>query len=281
MAIVVPSIFADATNAAMEHNLRIGKIAFDATDMVGDIRECGDTVHFPTIDRISDAEVMEKGQDLTPSELSMTDSEAKIKQVGKAVRIYDKDSRQVKGNVVDKLAEQIGETMANAVDTDLVTEMDNSAVYKTATTGTTTITYEEVEGGFDVFGDDVADSSYAGIVINSRLRSAFLAFPQFTKADYTYSKENNGIAGEDGVIGYWHGLIPVIVCNNNTYDTDKKECKTYIVKKNALGIIWQKEASVEEERESLKKATILLADELYAVKLLNTKGVSILRKTVA
>ena len=281
MAIVVPSIFADATNAAMEHNLRIGKIAFDATDMVGDIRECGDTVHFPTIDRISDAEVMEKGQDLTPSELSMTDSEAKIKQVGKAVRIYDKDSRQVKGNVVDKLAEQIGETMANAVDTDLVTEMDNSAVYKTVTTGTTTITYEEVEGGFDVFGDDVADSSYAGIVINSRLRSAFLAFPQFTKADYTYSKENNGVAGEDGVIGYWHGLIPVIVCNNNTYDTDKKECKTYIVKKNALGIIWQKEASVEEERESLKKATILSADELYAVKLLNTKGVSILRKTVA
>ena len=281
MAIVVPNIFADATNAAMEHNLRIGKIAFDATDMVGDIRECGDTVHFPTIDRISDAEVMEKGQDLTPSELSMTDSEAKIKQVGKAVRIYDKDSRQVKGNVVDKLAEQIGETMANAVDTDLVTEMDDSAAYKTTTTEATTITYKEVESGFDVFGDDVADSSYAGIVINSRLRSVFLEFPQFTKADYTYSKENNGVAGEDGVIGYWHGLIPVIVCNNNTYDTQKKECKTYIVKKNALGIIWQKEASVEEERESLKKATILSADELYAVKLLNTKGVSILRKTVA
>ena len=73
----------------------------------------------------------------------------------------------------------------------------------------------------------------------------------------------------------------MIACDNDTFDTVKSECKTYIVKKKALGIIKQKDATTEEERESLKKATLLSADELYAVKLLNAKGVCILRKTIA
>nr|UVM92959.1 MAG: capsid family protein [Bacteriophage sp.] len=281
MAIVVPGIFADATNAAMDHAVRIGKVAFDATDLVPDITECGDEVHFPTIDRITDAETMVKGKDLTPSELSMTDNKAVVRQVGKAVRIYDKDAAQTKGRVVDLMAEQIGETMADRVDADLVAEMDAATAYKTATAKADAITYDEVEKGFDVFGDDVATNSFAGIIINSRLRSSFMAMPQFTKVDYTFAKEGNGTVDDNGVIGYWNGIIPVIVCNNNTYDTAKSECKTYIVKKNALGIIVQKETSVEEQRESLKKATLLSADKLYAVKLLNTKGCAILRKTIA
>lgn len=281
MAVVIPELFAQAINSKMEVSLRIGKIAFDATDLVPDIKECGDEAHFPSIDRISDAEIMTKGDSLTPSDLSMTDNTAKIKQVGKAVRIYDKDKIQVKGAVVDAMSEQIGQELAKSVDSDLVTEMDNNAVYKTPVSSATGLSCTEIEAGFDVFGDDCADSSFAGIIINSRLRSVFKGFDQFVKADYTYAKNKNGVMGEDGIIGYWNGIIPVIVCDNSTFDNQLKECKTYIVKKNALGIIWQKSANIEEERESLKKATLLSADELYAVKLLNSKGVSILRKTIS
>lgn len=281
MAVVIPEIFADAVNASMETSLRIGAVAFDATDMVGDIREYGDTVHFPTFDRIGSAEVMTKGNALTPAELSMTDNDAEIKQVGKAVRVYDKDSKQVKGNVIDQMAVQIGQEMARAVDSDLVAEMDAEAVYKTALASATAITADELEQGFDNFGDDVDVDSYAGIVINSRLRSSFVKMDSFVKADYTFAKNGNGRGDANGVIGYYLGVIPVIVCNNGTFDSTNNEAKCYIVKKNALGIIWQKEANIEEERESLKKATLLSSDELYAVKLLNSKGVAILRKTIA
>lgn len=279
MAVVVPEIFADAVNEKMDVSLRIGRVAFDATDMVPEITECGDKVNFPSIDRISGAEVMTKGNELTPSELSMTDNEAEIKQVGKAVRVYDKDAKQVKGRVIDSLAEQIGEEIARAVDGDLVDEMDANAAYKTPASSADGITLLEVEAAIDVFGDDIDDDTFAGIIINSRLRSDFLNMDNFVKTDYANMSDANGRA-INGCIGYLHGVIPVIVCNNKTYDTDKNECKTYIVKKNSLGIIVQKEVSSEEERESLKKATLLSADKLYAVKLLNTKGVSILRKTV-
>ena len=288
MAIVVPEIFADATNAALDHSIRIGRIAFDATDLVGDIRECGDTVHFPVIDRISDAEVMEDGTELTPSEVSMTDNTAKIKQVGKAVRIYDKHSTQVKGQLIDNMATQIGESMADAIDKDLIAEMDKSAAYKvaignkenpSASVSGNSITYTQIESGFDCFGDK-ADVNTAGIIINSRLRQSFLGMTEFVKRDYAFSNDANGGVANDGVIGYWRGSIPVILSNNGTYDEEKDECKTYIVKNMALGIIKQKDASIEEQRESLKKATLISADEMYAVKLIDPKGVVIIRKTI-
>ena len=72
----------------------------------------------------------------------------------------------------------------------------------------------------------------------------------------------------------------MILSNNGTYDEEKLEVKTYIVKNMALGIIKQKDASIEEQRESLKKATLISADEMYAVKLIDPKGVVIIRKTI-
>ena len=284
MAIVVPEIFADATNAALDHSIRVGRVAFDATDLVSDIREYGDEVHFPVIDRISDAEVMEDGSILTPSEVSMTDSTAKIKQVGKAVRVYDKHSTQVKGKLIDAMAEQIGEAMADAIDKDLIKEMDENAVYKFQNLSvdrvSNYITYDDIEKGFDCFGDK-ADMNTVGIIINSRLRNSFLRMSEFAKVDFTYSNLANGRVTNDGVIGYWRGSIPVIMSDNGTYDESKKIFKTYIVKKNALGIIKQKDASIEEQRESLRKATLISADELYAVKLIDHKGVAVVETSAA
>ena len=75
--------------------------------------------------------------------------------------------------------------------------------------------------------------------------------------------------------------IPVIMCNNGTYDETAKESKTYIVKREALGYVFQRNINIEEERESKLLATDIIASSLYAVKLLDTDGAVVLRKTVA
>ena len=54
-----------------------------------------------------------------------------------------------------------------------------------------------------------------------------------------------------------------------------------VIKKGALGYIMQKQTSIEEEREAKLLAVDLVASNLYAVKLLDSKGVSILKKTIA
>ena len=278
--LVIPELFSEAVNSKMEVSLRVGRLASDMTDLAEDIRTCGDTIHFPTFDRISDAATVVKGTPLVPEEVNMSDSTAKIGHVGKSVRIYDKDSIQVKGAMKDRMAEQIGEVMAKDVDKNLVDEMDTSAVYKVATSAAESITASEIESAFDCFGDDVDSASFAGILINHSLRKAFIAMDEFTSVSKTYAKDSNGVV-ENGVVGYWAGVIPVIICDNNTYDTTKKECKTYIVRKDALGVIWQKEITIEEEREGKLFATDIIANDLYAVKLMDTKGCVILRKTIA
>lgn len=278
--LVIPELFSEAVNAKMEVSLRVGRLATDMTDLAEDIRTCGDTIHFPTFDRISDAATVVKGTPLVPEEVNMSDSTAKIKQVGKSVRIYDKDSIQVKGAMKDRMAEQMGEVMAKDVDANLVDEMDASAVYKVPTSNAESITKLEIEAAFDCFGDDVDSASFAGILINHRLRSAFVNMDEFTSISKTYAKDGNGVV-ENGIVGYWLGVIPVIICDNNTYDATAKECKTYLVRKDALGVIWQKEVTIEEEREGKLLATDLIASDLYAVKLMDTKGCVVLRKTVA
>lgn len=278
--LVIPELFSEAVNSKMEVSLRVGRLATDMTDLAEDIRTCGDTIHFPTFDRISDAATVVKGTPLVPEEVNMSDSTAKIKQVGKSVRIYDKDSIQVKGAMKDRMAEQMGEVMAKDVDASLVDEMDVNAVYKVPTSGAEAFTKTELEAAFDCFGDDVDSANFAGILINHRLRSAFVNMEEFTSISKTYAKDGNGVV-ENGIVGYWLGVIPVIICDNNTYDTEKKECKTYLVRKDALGVIWQKEVTIEEEREGKLLATDLIASDLYAVKLMDTKGCVVLRKTVA
>lgn len=275
--IVIPELFSESVNAKMDIALRVGKLAVDMSDVAEDIRTCGDTIHFPTFDRISDAADVVKGTPLVPEEVNMSDSVAKIKQVGKSVRIYDKDSIQVKGAMKDRMAEQMGEVMAKDVDFSLIKEMDDNAVYKVASPS---LDITAIEAAFDCFGDQCDSASFAGILINHRLRKVFTAMDEFVSISKTYAKDGNGVI-ENGVCGYWLGTIPVIICDNNTYDTNLMECKTYLVKKNALGVIWQKEVTIEEEREGKLLATDLIASDLYAVKLMDTKGCAIIRKTIA
>lgn len=270
MSLVIPEVFADAVNQSMDVSLRVGKLATDYTDMVEDITTCGDTVHFPTIDRISDADTVTKGTALVPDEVNMSDAKAEIKQVGKSVRIYDKDGIQVKGKLKDRLAEQLGQSMAKAVDIDLVMSIRNEAVYKRDVMGGLTV--NDIDAVMDVFGDQMDNEDFAGILINSQLRRDIVRMDEFTSIEKTYAKSGNGMV-KDGVIGYWAGSIPVVMSDNGTAYDDKLLFAA--IKKDALGVVWQKQATTEEEREAKLLATDLVANELYATKLVHTDGVSI------
>lgn len=274
MAIIVPEVFADAVNSAMGVSLRAGRVATDFTELVDEITQYGDKVNFPEIDRIGDAAVMVKGTPLIPKEVAMTDNEAEIKQVGNSVRVYDKDNIQVKGNLKDRMAEQLGDTMAKAIDSDLVAEIKAEAVYQ-EDIYVEELTADAIEDAFDVFGDKQDDKEFAGILINSKLRKHIKKMEAFSDLEVAYAKDGNGMV-ENGVIGHWNGDIPVIMTNNGTYESSTKVALLAIVKHNALGYILQRKCNVEEEREAKLKATDIVADELYATKLLHKDGVSVL-----
>lgn len=278
MSLVIGSVYADAVNSKLGTALKMKEIATDYTDMVSDILVYGDEVHFPTFNRLTDAEEVTKGTPLTPEEVGMSDSTAKVKQTGKSVRIYDKDKAQIKGAVVDAMSTQTAEVMAKKIDSDLIKEMADNAVYKTALPDGLSIT--AIDSAFDCFGDQVQNSSFAGIVAHGKFRSAIMRMDEFTKIDKTYATTGNGIVDDSNCIGMWNGTIPVYL-SDQMWDATNSEPVMAIVKKGALGYIMQKETTVEEEREAKLLATDLIASNLYAVKLLDPKGVSILKKTIA
>ena len=278
MSLVIGSVYADAVNSKLGTALKMKDIATDYTDMVSDILVYGNEVHFPTFNRLSDAEEVTKGTALVSEEVGMSDSTAKVKQTGKSVRIYDKDKAQIKGAVVDAMASQTAEVMAKKIDSDLISEMVDNAVYKTALPGELTVT--AIDSAFDVFGDQVQNSSFSGIVAHGKFRSAIMRMDEFTKIDKTYATTGNGIVDDNNCIGFWNGTIPVYL-SDQMWDATNSEPIMAVVKTGAIGYIMQKETTVEEEREAKLLATDLVASNLYAVKLLDTKGVSILKKTIA
>lgn len=278
MSLVIGSVYADAVNSKLGTALKMKDIATDYTDMVSDILVYGNEVHFPTFNRLSDAEEVTKGTALVPEEVGMSDSTAKVKQTGKSVRVYDKDKAQIKGAVVDAMASQTAEVMAKKIDSDLISEMVDNAVYKTALPGELTVS--AIDSAFDVFGDQVQNSSFSGIVAHGKFRSAIMRMDEFTKIDKSYAVSGNGIVDDNNCIGFWNGTIPVYL-SDQMWDATNSEPIMAVVKTGAIGYIMQKETTVEEEREAKLLATDLVASNLYAVKLLDTKGVSILKKTIA
>lgn len=278
MSLVIGSVYADAVNSKLGTALKMKDIATDYTDMVSDILVYGNEVHFPTFNRLSDAEEVTKGTALVPEEVGMTDSVAKVKMTGKSVRIYDKDKAQIKGAVVDAMANQTAEVMAKKIDSDLISEMVDNAVYKTALPGELTVS--AIDSAFDVFGDQVQNSSFSGIVAHGKFRSSIMRMDEFTKIDKSYAVSGNGIVDDNNCIGFWNGTIPVYL-SDQMWDATNSEPIMAVVKTGAIGYIMQKETTVEEEREAKLLATDLVASNLYAVKLLDPKGVSILKKTIA
>jgi hypothetical protein len=271
---IAPTVFADAVLDELESSLRIAKyFAVDYTDDVDEILSYGEEVNFPSVDAGTPAEELSDGDVMTPEGINMSDCKATIKQVGKARRVTDKQSAQIKGRVKDEIIQDVARSIAAKIDDDLVDEMRDSAVY---TDDLDELTESDLYDAMAVFGDKADTADFMGILINSRLTKSFMGMNGFIDLTKTTATDKNGET-IDGCIGRWNG-IPVIMCNRETL----KEGKALLafVKNGSLGIIWQKTPNVEVEREAKAAATDSVTNVLYAVKLRKADGVSLLEVTV-
>lgn len=279
MALFIKEVFADAINEKLGVNLKMAQLAMDVTDEVAEITTCGDKVNFPKFERVATVGEITKGTAIVPTAVSMSENEADVKQAGGSIRIYDKDEKQIKGATLDNMAQQLVDAMAQDLDSSLSSTMDDEATKLSAVASADAITNDELLNGLALFGDDVDYDTFAGICINSRLLASMLKNDNFTSTEKTFTAQNSGLI-KNGLVGYWYG-IPVVLSNNGTYDTTAKECKTYMIKKGALGYVYQKEVSLEVEREAKLLANDLVVSDLYATKVLDTDGIVILRKTIS
>lgn len=277
--IIVPQVFKGIMEAKFKEKVKLLNLAVNMGD-VPEFANVGDTIHFPKFKQldISKMKEMAKGDVLDVTELEQEDSTAKIKQVGFASRVFDIVDLTAFGNHVEENARQHATIFARKLDLDLAEEAQKTPL-KAKTMNGTDLMNRELAQGFGMFGDEIDTEEFAGIVINSRLTGSMYNMNEFVDKGKTYVTDGNGIV-RNGMIGYFRG-IPVFVADHMTYDKTKDECITYIVKNGALGYKMKRDLNIELDRQAKAKATDVVTDSIYAVKLLKDDGLVVLRKTIA
>lgn len=277
--VIIPDVYEQIVTEKTKQKVRISNMATTIGALQGNV---GDTVKFPMFKALSDAELMTKGSAITTEELSQTSTSKEIKQFGKGVEVYDIDDLTALGNFINNAQEQQSRIFSKALDDEMVKDIDANVILKKATTQANALLESELIDAFQLFGDeqDNSDFSNGGIVVNSKLVPSFYQMDGFVSTSKTYAKTGNGEI-VNGCIGYFRGSIPVVVTDTNTYDSTLKECKSYIIKNDALGIMPKRGLNIELEREAKYKRTNVFADIVFACGLIQIDGVVVVRKTIA
>ena len=276
MSLIIPEVFAECVNEKLHTGFKMAQLAYDATADVADITTCGNKVAFPTFDRT--VTVGTVNGTLVPAEVSMTNNEADVKQIAGAAKIKDKDAKQIKGAVMDNMAQQLADAMIINLDAALATTIVTEATHKVALASATAVTYNEMLEVLATFGDNVDYDSFAGIAIHSSFLPSFLGMDAFTSRERTIVKEGNGLVS-NSVIGYFMG-IPVIMSNTACYDATAKEANLYAIKKGALGYVMQQTPTIEVQRDGLNLCNYIIGQDMYATKVLDKEGIVIAKKTI-
>ncbi|WP_123052967.1 hypothetical protein [Clostridium sp. JN-1] len=275
MALIIPEVYSQVTREKFEGKIRVALLA----SALGDLQNTtvGETIHFPKFRTIGDANTVVKGTQSPIQSLDQDDSTAKIVMKDSIVRVYDIDDMTALGNQIEEASSQQAVVFSRSLDGDLITEASTTPL-KTATASAIAITAAELDTALANFGDDADVDDMAGIVVNSRIDSSFYSMDEFVDVNKTFTQAGNGIV-RNGMIGYFRG-IPVFHSNHSTFDATSNECKSFIIKKNALAYMEKRAIDIKEEREEKLHASDIVGTYIYATKLIDDSGVIMMKKTI-
>ena len=241
------------------------------------VGEPGDTVNFPKWMNLSEMEDLAETDVLVPEKLRQSNSQATIKEAGKAAEWSDKAKLTGIGNIQDEAIRQFGVLAARKVDADLVaaatatiaggiTYADGTAAVASSPltlTATGGLTWANIVKAGLLFGDEFDPGDFAGLYINSAASEQMLNDEKFIQAAQT-SGGNSLISG--GLLGTKNGL--------RIFQTNRLAAgKALLLKNNSLGLMYKRRPVVEQDRDILARTTVVATTMHYAVKRLNDEGV--------
>ena len=241
------------------------------------VGEPGDTVNFPKWMNLTDMVDLAETDVLVPEKLRQSNSQATIKEAGKAAEWSDKAKLTGIGNIQDEAIRQFGVLAARKVDADLIaaatatiaggiTYADGTPAVASrplALTATGGLTWANIVKAGLLFGDEFDPADFAGLYINSAASEQMLNDDKFIQAAQT-SAGNSLVSG--GLLGTKNGL--------RIYQTNRLAAgKSLLLKNNSLGLMYKRRPVVEQDRDILARTTVVATTMHYAVKRLNDEGV--------
>lgn len=290
--LIVPDVWADAVGPTILGKTVLAQLA-DADDQLVGVP--GDSVQFPKFDYIGDASDLTENVAMSTSTLTMTDSKATIKEVGKAVELTDQATLAALGNPNNQAQVQIALAVARKIDADLRTaaELTESGTDSKGNSKTwaplavpaanVPLSWNRLTQGFALLGDEYDPSEIAGIVVHSAQHMQLLNDPNFIRAD-SFGQGAVIMRGQVGAIGGIPVLISdratsVVVDPGNPGGSPPVPAvngyRALIVRKGALALKYKRRPLVETDRDILKRNNIITTNVHYATKRVDDRGIVI------
>lgn len=277
--LITPDVWADAVGPNILGKAAIAPLADVDDQLVG---QPGDSVNFPRWDYIGDADDLTENVAMTTSTMTMTDSKATIKEVGKAVELTDNATLAALGSPNNQAQVQIAVAVARKIDADLraaaelvETGEDSKGNAKTwrplaLPVADKPLSWSRLNRGLALLGDEYDPDEIAAIIVHSVQAAQLRDDPNFLSAD----KFGAGAVLLRGQIGSV-GRMPVVVSDRATkLDLNGEDgYNALILRKGALALKYKRRPLVETDRDILKRTNIITTNAHYAVKRVDDRGV--------
>lgn len=244
-----PQVLADMISAALPNAIRFAPLARIDNTLVG---QPGSTVTVPKFKYIGDAEDVAEGEAIDTSLLETSSEPFDIKKAGKGVEITDEAVLSGYGDPIGEAGNQLTLAISNKVDNDVLTALGTTTLEYTAGTAWDLGT---ISDALDIFGDE--DDEATVLILNPKDASEL-------RKSIGGDWERASDLGDNIIVnGTYGGVLGAQVVRSNKV----AEGTGYLVKTGALAIYMKRNVAVEDDRDILRKTTVMTADQHYGAHL--------------
>mgnify|MGYP000849437802 FL=1 len=280
--LVNPEVMAPMIAATLPKKIKFTPFAKVDTTLVG---QPGDSITVPKFEYIGDAEDLQEGIAMGTTVLTATTTKATVKAAGKAVEITDKALLSGYGDPVGEAVGQLAMSVAAKVDNDCYEALCGATVQYDGSAAV--ISYTGIVDAVDLFEDESDDGLDKVIFVHPKQVTQLRKDPNFL--DINKYPITNGVI-MSGMIGAIAGckvvkskkvkldtagtsyLNPIVVVATDDPKEDPQADKGSNTAP-ALTIYMKRDANLEDDRDILKKSTVVSIDEHYTAVLSNDSKV--------